>query len=170
MLDAAQFQSAEDMMAHYRALKRRINAPPPRPAAMPAPAMPPAAAPAKPKVTSAAKRKYDAAAKKLWPFEPGTTPKLKQVLKAINCGKVLASNANALRLAQVMDAEFGFPPGTILGTGRKAYIVRRRFEYYYYLVELLGMKYLQAARVIKRDHTSLLHGVQKYKERLLVNE
>jgi hypothetical protein len=55
----------------------------------------------------------------------------------------------------------------ILGTSRKRHVVSARFEVFYRLRVDLRFSYTKIAALMKRDHTTILHGVHKVKESLL---
>jgi hypothetical protein len=55
----------------------------------------------------------------------------------------------------------------IMGQSRKKHIVMARFETFYRLRFDLGMSYPKIASLFRRDHTSVLHGVNKVRAKLL---
>jgi len=58
-------------------------------------------------------------------------------------------------------------PDDIIGKSRKKHIVSARFEVFYRLRFDLGYSYPKIGYLMKRDHSSVLHGVHKVKTNLL---
>ena len=55
----------------------------------------------------------------------------------------------------------------ILSPSRRREIIKARFETFYRLRVDVRMSYEKIARLMKRDHTSVMHGVYKVRDRLL---
>jgi hypothetical protein len=147
-----EFHSADALMAHYATLRQRMREPlPAKDKAAPAPLPTPA------KQTGEAP---DTAEVKCY------TMTLEDFLEQISCGKLVASQANGMRLAKLLDVKWGLPVGSVQGRSRTRPTILARQEWYYILVKVWGWPYGQTGRYTQRDHTSVLHGVAKHIARL----
>jgi hypothetical protein len=137
-------QTAQELIEHYAAVQRRIRRTPTGPVLVTLPKSP---APPEPAPIS-------------HPKIPKTD--LATFVAQIKSRQLPASPANALRLAALLDAREGFEEGTIMGRCRKYKIAAVRFEFYWHLLHTFNWSYSYASKVIGRDHTTLLHGVQNH--------
>ena len=71
------------------------------------------------------------------------------------------------RILHAVARQHGIKPEVIRGTSRKKEIIRARFETFYRLRVELSMSYEKIAKLMNRDHTSVLHGVTRVREQLL---
>jgi hypothetical protein len=141
-------QTAQDLIAHYAAVQRRIRRTPSTPMLVTLPT---------PKVLP-----------EPVPIPRPKTPNmdLPTFLAQVKSRQLPASPANATRLAALLDQREGFEEGTVLGIRRKYKIAAVRFEFYWHLIHTFDWAYAQAGRNIGRDHTSILHGVAKHEAKL----
>ncbi|UOF77926.1 dnaa protein helix-turn-helix [Caudoviricetes sp.] len=139
-------QTAEELIAHYAAVRARIRRTKPGPV----PVLVTLPRPPKPLEPAPVSR----------PKAPNMD--LPTFLAQIKSRQLPASPANAIRLAALLDRREGFEEGTVIGKGRKYQIASVRFEFYWHLIHTFGWAYAQAGRNIGRDHTSILHGTAKY--------
>lgn len=72
-----------------------------------------------------------------------------------------------LRVLHAVAKHHGVNPDEILGKSRKKEIISARFEVFYRLRVDVHMSYEKIAILMKRDHSSVLHGVYKMRDRLL---
>lgn len=55
----------------------------------------------------------------------------------------------------------------ILGKSRKRHIVNARFELFYRMRTDLCMSYMRIGKLVKRDHSTIMHGVWKIRQKIL---
>lgn len=72
-----------------------------------------------------------------------------------------------MRLLHAVAKMHNISPNDILGTSRMKHIVSARFELFYRMRYELGMSYTKIGVLTKRDHSSVLHGVWKIRQKLL---
>ncbi|CAB4124801.1 Chromosomal replication initiator, DnaA C-terminal [uncultured Caudovirales phage] len=155
-----EFADAAAMMAHYAELRARLRSPPPKPVALPVPVvkLEPAPLPAPPADAPdlfAALEMVD-----------HTPENLEEFLEQISCGKLVASRANGMRLAKLLEAHHRLPHGCLRGRSRVQPITRARQEWYWILVRQWGWPYGQTGRYTGFDHTTVIHGVARHAARL----
>jgi hypothetical protein len=83
---------------------------------------------------------------------------------------LVLNEMGAIRWVRVLRAvaeHHEIDPSEILSTCRKRHINRARFEVFYRLRMDLNFSYTKIAQLMKRDHTSVLHGVLRMKQMIL---
>lgn len=72
-----------------------------------------------------------------------------------------------VKILHAVAKHHGVDPSEILGKSRRKEIISARFEVFYRLRVDIHMSYEKIAILMKRDHSSVLHGVYKVRDRLL---
>lgn len=72
-----------------------------------------------------------------------------------------------LRILHAVANKHGVEKADIMGKSRRRAIVEARFEVFYRLRIDLSFSYLKIAHLMKKDHTTVLHGVNTLRKRLL---
>jgi hypothetical protein len=72
-----------------------------------------------------------------------------------------------MRILHAVAAHHDVCVNEIMSASRKKHIINARFEVFYRLRVDLNFSYTKIASLMKRDHTTVLHGVHKVKESLL---
>jgi hypothetical protein len=72
-----------------------------------------------------------------------------------------------MRVLHAVAAYHRIDPSEILGTSRKRHVAQARFEVFYRLRVDLNLSYSKIAGLMKKDHTTILHGVNRMREMLL---
>lgn len=72
-----------------------------------------------------------------------------------------------LKVLHAVAKHHGIDPNEILSKSRRKEVVSARFEVFYRLRVDVHMSYEKIAILMKRDHSSVLHGVYKMRERVL---
>lgn len=72
-----------------------------------------------------------------------------------------------MRVLHAVAAHHKIDASEITGFSRKRHVTQARFEVFYRLRVDLNMSYTKISQLMKRDHTTVLHGVNKMKKMLL---
>lgn len=72
-----------------------------------------------------------------------------------------------LRVLHAVAKHHSVDVSEILGTSRKRHILQARFEVFYRLRVDLNLSYMKIAGLMKKDHTTVLHGVNRMRAMLL---
>lgn len=83
---------------------------------------------------------------------------------------LVLNEVGAIRWMRVLHAVAAYhkvDPSEILSASRKRHVTQARFEVFYRLRVDLNMSYQKIAGLMKKDHTTILHGVNKMREMLL---
>ena len=83
---------------------------------------------------------------------------------------LILNEIGAMRWVRVLHAVAAYheiDPVEILSTSRKKHVVKARFEVFYRLRVELNFSYPKIAQLMKKDHTTVLHGVTRMKQMLL---
>lgn len=83
---------------------------------------------------------------------------------------LVLNEIGAIRWMRVLHAVAAYhkvSASEILGLSRKRHVLKARSEVFYRLRVDLNMSYTKIAFLMKRDHSTILHGVNKVRERLL---
>lgn len=72
-----------------------------------------------------------------------------------------------LRVLHAVAAYHKIDPSEILGTCRKRHVIQARFEVFYRLRVELNFSYTKIGNLMKKDHSTVLHGVSKVRGMLL---
>lgn len=72
-----------------------------------------------------------------------------------------------MRIMHAIAAMHKIDAQDILGTSRKRHIVNARFELFYRMRTDLCMSYMKIGKLVKRDHSTIMHGVWKIRQKLL---
>lgn len=72
-----------------------------------------------------------------------------------------------MRILHAVARLHGIEASEILGTSRKKHIINARFEVFYRLRIDLRMSYTKISQLMKKDHTTVLHGVTKFRQLIL---
>lgn len=84
----------------------------------------------------------------------------------VESGELVKSRKVAQRMIELIADKHGFTFGEVIGTGRYTTIVNCRREVYWTLVKKFGFSLMETARLVEKDHTSVLHGVRMYEKEL----
>jgi chromosomal replication initiation ATPase DnaA len=145
-----EFQSADALLAHYAAVREKFK--PPMTVRMPAAPRP---------AVIRANQLDDKV--KVVARDPAHVA-LDAFLEEISCGKLIASPANAMRLAKLLDARYRLPNGSVEGRGQAHKIVAVRHRWFWILVRQWGWAYYQTGVVTNRDHTTIMNGITKHEK------
>jgi len=83
---------------------------------------------------------------------------------------LVLNEIGAIRWMRVLHAVAAYhkvPASEILGVSRKRHIAQARFEVFYRLRVDLNMSYTKIATLMKKDHSTIMHGVSRMREKLL---
>ena len=83
---------------------------------------------------------------------------------------VVINEAGAVRWVRILHAvanHHGIDSDEILGRSRRRNVVNARFEVFYRLRVELAFTYPRIAQLMKKDHSTVLHGVNKLRQKLL---
>lgn len=83
---------------------------------------------------------------------------------------LVLNEAGAVRWLRVLHAVAAYheiDPSEILSTSRKRHVIRARFEVFYRLRVDLNFSYPKIAQLMKKDHTTVLHGVTRMRQMVL---
>ena len=72
-----------------------------------------------------------------------------------------------MRVLHAVAAHHRVDPSEIMGSCRKRHVTQARFEVFYRLRVDLNLSYSKIAGLMKKDHTTIMHGVNKMREMLL---
>lgn len=72
-----------------------------------------------------------------------------------------------LRVLHAVAKQHNVTPAEIRGKSRKRHVINARFEVFYRLRTDLAMSYTKIGIVFGKDHTTVLHGVNKLRQKLL---
>ena len=72
-----------------------------------------------------------------------------------------------MRILHAVAAQHGVQASEILSESRRRIIVNARFEVFYRLRMDLAMSYIKIGTVMRKDHTTVMHGVSQIRKRLL---
>lgn len=72
-----------------------------------------------------------------------------------------------MRVLHAVAAHHNIDASEIMGTCRKRHVVMARFEVFYRLRVDLNYSYIKIGMLMKRDHTTILHGVNKLRSMLI---
>lgn len=72
-----------------------------------------------------------------------------------------------LRVLHAVAAYHEIDPSEILSTSRKRHVTNARFEVFYRLRVDLNFSYPKIAKLMKKDHTTVLHGVARMRQMVL---
>lgn len=73
-------------------------------------------------------------------------------------------------LLSVISFVSGQPENEILGTSRARGLVLCRHVYYHIAREKMGLKLAQIGSFFNRDHTTIIHGLNKVKDMISIND
>lgn len=83
---------------------------------------------------------------------------------------LVIDESGAVRWMRILSAvahKHGINPEDIMGKSRRREIVNARFEVFYRLRVELAFSYKKISHLMKKDHTTVLHGVNKIRQKLL---
>lgn len=83
---------------------------------------------------------------------------------------LVLNEVGAIRWMRVLHAvakKHNVDASEILGISRKRHVINARFEVFYRLRVDLLMSYQKIAHIMKKDHSTVMHGVSKIRYRLL---
>lgn len=72
-----------------------------------------------------------------------------------------------MRVLRAVAAHHKISPSEITGKSRKRHVIKARFEVFYRLRVDLNFSYPKISQLMKKDHSTVLHGVNKVKQMLL---
>lgn len=72
-----------------------------------------------------------------------------------------------MRILHAVAKNHGVAASEILGNSRKRHVINARFEVFYRLRIDLAMSYTKIGTVFHKDHSTILHGVNKVRKKLL---
>ena len=72
-----------------------------------------------------------------------------------------------MRILHAVARKHGLDPDDIMGRSRRRIVIEARFEVFYRLRVELAFSYIKIAKLMKKDHTTILHGVNKLRRKLL---
>lgn len=72
-----------------------------------------------------------------------------------------------MRILKAVAAKHGVDPSEIMGKSRRRIIAEARFEVFYRLRVDLAFSYVKIADIMKKDHSTVMHGVHKVRKKLL---
>lgn len=72
-----------------------------------------------------------------------------------------------MRIMHAVAKMHGIPASDIMGKSRENHIVSARFEIFYRLRIDLAMSYAKIGSIFGKDHTTVIHGVRKVRQKLL---
>jgi hypothetical protein len=72
-----------------------------------------------------------------------------------------------MRILHAVAAHHKILPSEITGKSRKRHIIRARFEVFYRLRVDLNFSYPKISQLMKKDHSTVVHGVNKVRQMLL---
>lgn len=75
----------------------------------------------------------------------------------------IATFRKATTLVDNMARMYGYERDDVLGKSRPSGLIRARFHIYTVLRDELKMSYSQIGRVMKRDHSTVMHGIERYR-------
>lgn len=83
---------------------------------------------------------------------------------------LVLDEVGAVRWMRIMHAVakmHGVPASEVMGKSRENHVVSARFEIFYRLRIDLAMSYAKIGSIFGRDHTTVMHGVRKVRQKLL---
>lgn len=83
---------------------------------------------------------------------------------------LVLDEVGAVRWMRIMHAVakmHGVPASEVMGKSRENHVVSARFEVFYRLRIDLAMSYAKIGSIFGRDHTTVMHGVRKVRQKLL---
>jgi hypothetical protein len=72
-----------------------------------------------------------------------------------------------MRVLRAVAAHHKISPSEITGKSRKRHVIKARFEVFYRLRVDLNFSYPKISQLMKKDHSTVLHGVNKVRQMLL---
>jgi hypothetical protein len=72
-----------------------------------------------------------------------------------------------MRVLHAVAAHHKISPSEITGKSRKRHVIKARFEVFYRLRVDLNFSYPKISQLMKKDHSTVLHGVNKVRQMLL---
>ena len=72
-----------------------------------------------------------------------------------------------MRILHAVANKHGIDASEILGRSRRRIVIEARFEVFYRLRVELAFSYLKIAHLMKKDHSTIMHGVNKLRQKLL---
>ena len=72
-----------------------------------------------------------------------------------------------MRVLHAVAAHHKISPSEITGTSRRRHVIKARFEVFYRMRVDLNMSYTKISQLMKKDHSTVMHGVNKVKKMLL---
>lgn len=83
---------------------------------------------------------------------------------------LVLNETGAIRWMRIMHAvakQHGIDPKEIMGESRKRHVILARFEVFYRLRIDLAMSYTKIGCIFHKDHSTIIHGVNKVRQKLL---
>lgn len=72
-----------------------------------------------------------------------------------------------MRVLHAVAAHHKISPSEITGTSRRRHVIKARFEVFYRMRVDLNMSYTKISQFMKKDHSTVMHGVNKVRKMLL---
>lgn len=72
-----------------------------------------------------------------------------------------------MRVLHAVAAHHKIGPSEITGTSRRRHVIKARFEVFYRMRVDLNMSYTKISQLMKKDHSTIMHGVNKVRKMLL---